>query len=563
MKHTYAFLLLSMPYTLLSMPYTAAHAGIRVGNLSRSNAAGYQAVNEMRYRADIANQVAAANVAPVELPVAVENSTLAEKIRSGDTNVSVGMDSLERCSMIYPNGEFAWAHPTVGMGIGGAATCTAVVEMRAIGAGENGRDAILARANLAAGDAIKCNISEFSEASWLPAAGEIEFPADNEPTMDDVISVMNREQKQNAGLKIAAAAVIGGLGGNIAGKNEVGSDSLLGGGRHKVQSTIIGAVGGAAIGAGNAYAGKVGGDVILSTGVNAAAGAVVGNMVADGDSVMRIEDCTVDGRQTTCLWGVVVEEQDINLTDSSAPDYQAAFYNTENESIVTCDVDDNTITQYKNCRAADLISIVLDVYQGVKSSKGGQIELDEIAQEQFDKIQGNDAYYMNENNTIKQAAGNGAKYAKISFAKRAGKSYPAMISDVNDKTFGLKRSDWRKLKSTISDSRIYGRSANGQPFVMTEQYSINSFYPMYIDAEDGGIIDLGNKARLKGTLTGAGIGGAMGAFVGYQGAQQDIEDRWVSAVREYKDSLQKVYCATGERFLSHYNDMIIIPNMSE
>ena len=64
---------------------------------------------------------------------------------------------------------------------------------------------------------------------------------------------------------------------------------------------------------------------------------------------------------------------------------------------------------------------------------------------------------------------------------------------------------------------------------------------MYVDSEDGGIIDLGNKARLKATLTGAGIGGAMGAFVGYQGAQSDIETRWLSEVRAYKDSLQKGY----------------------
>ena len=86
---------------------------------------------------------------------------------------------------------------------------------------------------------------------------------------------------------------------------------------------------------------------------------------------------------------------------------------------------------------------------------------------------------------------------------------------------------------------------------------------MMVDAADGGIIDLGNKARLKSTLIGAGAGGAMGAFVGYQGAQTDIENRWVTATREYNDSLQKVYCATGNRFLGFYNDTIFIPSLSE
>ena len=79
------------------------------------------------------------------------------------------------------------------------------------------------------------------------------------------------------------------------------------------------------------------------------------------------------------------------------------------------------------------------------------------------------------------------------------------------------------------------------------------------DADDGGVVDLSNKARMKGTLTGAGLGAGMGAFSGYQGAQDDIQQRWLSAVREYKDSLQKIYCATGTHFLAQYNDMAMIP----
>ena len=286
------FLFLSMPYALCLMPYTAS-AGIRVGNLSRNNAAAYQQVNELRYGTQAATT---ANPIPV-----------ANTVQAVDAPTSNGPVDMEKCSMIYPDGEFAMARPTLGRGMGGATTCTAVVEMRAIGAGPNGSDAILARANLAAGDAVECNISQFPDATYLPAAGEIEFPADAEPTIDDVIKIMNDEQKQNAGIKIAAGAILGGLGGNMAGANEPGSDGLLGGGKAKTQSTIIGALGGAALMAGNAYTGKVAGDTILSTGVNAAAGAVVGNIVATGDPVLRIEACTVDNKETKCLW-VYVEE---------------------------------------------------------------------------------------------------------------------------------------------------------------------------------------------------------------------------------------------------------------
>ena len=96
-----------------------------------------------------------------------------------------------------------------------------------------------------------------------------------------------------------------------------------------------------------------------------------------------------------------------------------------------------------------------------------------------------------------------------------------------------------------------------------QENALNNFYPMMLDATDGGIIDLGNKARLKSTLTGAGVGGALGAFSAYQGAQSDIENRWVTAVREYKDSLGKFYCVTGNRYLGQYNDEVVIPNMQQ
>jgi hypothetical protein len=64
-------------------------------------------------------------------------------------------------------------------------------------------------------------------------------------------------------------------------------------------------------------------------------------------------------------------------------------------------------------------------------------------------------------------------------------------------------------------------------------------------------------------MIGAGTGAGLGAFTAYQGAQDEIDLRWVSAVQEYKDSLQKFYCATGTRYLSQYNDVVVIPNMAQ
>jgi len=558
-----------------AMPHYANAAGVRVGNASRSYAAAYNEVNMQRQQAAAANQpyigvtttsAAAANATnpEVNLPIRVANANLAKQIARGDTTAKVGISQLESCGAIYPNGEFAWDTPTAGMGAGGAQTCVAVVEMRGYQMGVGGADVVLARANLAAGDALKCNISEFPESGYTIDAQNVTFPADAEPTVDDVIKVLNSEQKKNAGLKIAATTIIGGLGGNIAGKNEIGEDSLMGTGKHKMKSTALGALGGAAIGVGNVYAGKVGGDIILSTGVNAAAGGLIGNMAASGDSVLRIEDCTLpDQSKTKCLWGMVITKKEINLDDESAPEYKAAFYNLTDGSTVVCNGKQNDSGAWTNCNEMELISIKLEAYPDK--------DIDTITSENFQAItnDGTKQYHIvksPQGKSIESGSpsdGSGI-YAKISSAGQPDKRTPAMISNVQDKAFGIKRSDWidwkRKNSGISSDDRIFGRNAKGEGFKLSGSFSLDEFYPMYLDAEDGGIIDLGNKARLKTTLIGAGAGGALGAYSGYQGAQKDIDDRWVSAVREYKDSLQKIYCVTGQRFLSYYNDTVIIPN---
>ena len=144
------------------------------------------------------------------------------------------------------------------------------------------------------GDSMNCNISDFPEHSWLPEAAKVEFPSDTEPTREDVIAVMNEEQKQHAGLKILAGGLVAAVAGNAMGENDVGKDGIFGTSKSKLKSTAIGALGGAGLMAASSFGGKVGGDMIMSAGVNAAAGAVVGNMVASGDAVLRIEDCIVD-----------------------------------------------------------------------------------------------------------------------------------------------------------------------------------------------------------------------------------------------------------------------------
>lgn len=553
-----------------------ASAGIRVGNMSRNNAQGYQQVNDMRYNAaaNTATVAAAVNPIPADTPIPVSNAAMSNSIRTGDANAAENMAKLERCSMIYPDGEFAWSRPTVGNGAGGASTCTAVVEMRAIGAGLNGSDAILARANLAAGDVVECNISHFPEGAWLPAAGEIEFPADAQPTIDDVVEIMNAEQKQNAGFKIAAGAILGGLGGNMAGAPEPGQDGILGGGKAKTNSTIIGALGGAALMAGNAYTGKVAGDTILSTGVNAAAGAVVGNIVATGDSVLRIEACTVDGRDTQCLWGYL---EQYDTLDDGTP-----YISAKNPSdFKVCKTKGTETCEYKALNIQNAIikgpfatyndTQKTGTFKQTNRSTGEKMDIATLYTEDGGQkiMQAEEKYCYINNKMVSYSSNCDDVWIMLRGTVNVinGRT-PAMVVNVEDNGMGWKKSDWSKFVSRFGTREVVGRTGRGVAANLdnttnTRTLQDGGFVPLYQDSEDGGIIDLSNKARMKGTLTGAGVGGGMGAFAGYQGAQQDIEDRWVSAVQEYKDSLQKIYCATGTRFLSHYNDTVIIPQMDD
>ena len=546
---------LSVLVALGTMP-CVSDAAIRVDNVSRSNAQGYQQVNEQRYQQTAPVEQAA----PVELPINVTNQQLANQIMAGDGNAGVTVDQLEMCKMIYPNGTFEWARPTIGLGTGGAPTCTSVVELRVIGQGQNGGDLVVARANLAAGDSFDCNISNFPEATLLPDAGNVEFPADTQPTVEDVKKVMNEEQKQNAVIKIIGGAVLGGLGGNVAGKNEVGHDGLLGGGKDKITSTVIGAVGGAGLMAASSYSGKVAGDMIMSAGVNAAAGAVMGNMVADGESIMRIEKCIHDGVEKSCLWGYLKKTE--NITDKNA-----YVLISDINTFMLCDNNGD-----KGCTIADLTGGTVQGYNGMtKPSNKQPYTLRDMYEEKFEKEQ---TKYCLVNGEMKNQTAadcpDDKRYVKISGASKVSSRVPAMVVGVEEPKFGFKSTDLNNVKKTYFNNVFVGRSGNGEASSLSSDFEGESqevlwaaFDVMSREASDGGMIDLSNKARLKGTLTGAGIGGGVGAFTAYQGAQTEIDERWVAAVREYKDSLQKFYCGTGTRFLSFYNDTIVMPKQTQ
>ena len=541
-----------------------AFAGIRVGNLSRNYAGTYKntaAVEQMYY-----DSVATAEpdvVVETSLPIPVANKELAENIRRGvDENTNI--ETLNNCAMIYPEGEFVWDRPTIGRGAGGSPTCVAVVEMRKIKANSNLEYTVVARGKLAAGDTLHCNISDFPTATYLPDITSVVFPADNPPTREDVVKVMNEEQKNKAGLKIAAGAVVAGIAGNLVGKSEIGSDSLFGTNEEKLKSTAAGAAIGAALMTASTYSGKVAGDVILHTGVNAAAGGIVGNMMASGDAVLRVEKCVDGGVEKTCLWGT------LQKTDSEGAPTKHVYYNPDKaDGVIECDNED------KNCK-----------YNGslIFKSIAGKTAKDFVGKKAAEVLAGQSdvqeyKYDESDSGNKTMTAGTGGYYL-ASVAKRAGAPMPAVIVGFQDSAFGIKAKDWYNWQSANGKTaKICLRDSRGNPYncstggtVQNQEnadaaqqikYDINDFNPIKLEADDGGVVDFSNKARLGSTLKGAGVGGALGGFAGYQGAQSDIEERFVLATREYNDSLEKFYCGSGRKWLSFYNDEVMIPTMKK
>jgi hypothetical protein len=473
---------------------------------------------------------------------------------SGDIKSAVEDTKMDSCKMIYPNGTFEWTRPTIGVGAGGAQTCTSVVELRVLGQAEDGGDLVVARANLAAGDSFDCNIDNFPEATWLPEVEKVSFPADTQPTIEDVKRVMDEEQKQNAVVKIIGGALLGGLGGNIAGKNEVGKDSMLGGGKDKIISTVVGTVGGAGLMAASTYSGKVAGDMIMSAGVNAAAGAVMGNIVADGESKMRIEKCNVGGVEQTCLWGFVEETSDVDGN---------AYVSTTNI------YDFKVCKDGEGCENKNLTGGTVDGYseERLVGGKSRKWTLEDVYRNEFRQV--STRYCIDKQGEMKsegeaeECDNDTIRYVKISGAKAVTKRIQAMAVGIKDKKPSGYKS-FEDLKNDNASPTFVGRTSSGEETTLPAEVdgsklSWSDFKPLEVDSSDGGVIDMSNKARLGGTLTGAGIGGGVGAFTAYQGAQSEIDERWVAAVREYKDLLQKFYCGTGTRFLSFYNDTVVIP----
>lgn len=533
------FLILSMSAAVMLLPYSAVHAALRVNNSSITQAQ-IQAANAMREMA-AATQINAPQVA----------HTITDA--NGNTT-TISSEQMDACNAIYPGGTFDWTKPTTGMKSGSGATCSALVELRSYNGGTS--YTVLATGYVAAGDAVKCNIDEFPN---ITATGrDFTYPADEPPTVEDVEKVMAQENKSNAGFKILAAAVVGGLGGNLVGKGDDG----FGINNDKLKTTAIGAASGVALMTASTQVNdyKVG-SAILSTGMNAAAGAVAGNVMASGEEVLQIDNCKIDGAENKkCLYGTIATDSVAKVESNDTTSY---FYDYDTNDSYECTKKKN---KYEACRRIVLSNLT---FQGISVCK--DTDVSEDCKEKLKELTGPSTFKLsNEENSLynggtleAETEGNKGKYIKIESAKTAGTRKGAMIKladSTPNNVFGYKSEDWRKRNTDKSklklDNKLY--DLYGKEIPGTD---INNFSPAYKSASDGSVIDFNNAARTKSTMIGAGAGGALGALSGVSGANAAIQERYLTAVREYEDSLGNIACYTGNRYLSRYNDTIVVPAM--
>lgn len=496
------------------------------------------------------------------LPVEVEDARLAAKIKN-NTSDSVTISDLEKCAMIDIRGVFKWGVPKSGMRQTLQPQCIAVVDLV-----DYNTKKVLATTTVAAGDAIKCNIDEFPESGYLPALGEVILPADNPPTEKDVEKALNKEQKQNAGFKIAAAAIIGGLAGNALSPKESGDSKLLGTGKKQMAGSAIGALAAGGIMAASSYSGKVAGETIKSGAVNATAGMIVGNMAAgmsNTGSVLATAKCTLGKQEHDCVIGhfykkiaPLPEKQRVNKEEKSVEYYttstgNSTYYCYEDNQRTKC-TSFNKPLQNISLVTVDKKSVLLSSTKPADFGVNNRFEPFYIRNNQLEAKSQNDneqAYFQIDTAWV-------SSVAKMAYA---------VLDNLPSKTFGYKVSDFEsslKKKVTGYYVRYNNTTTVGNRLDQKDGKTINAaeytFTPAARSSEDGGIIDLSNEARAKATMAGAGAGAALGGFVGYQGAQSEISERLVTALNDYTNSLNNFYCTTGKRFMSFYNGLAEVPS---
>ncbi|MDR0449462.1 MAG: hypothetical protein LBG89_03335 [Rickettsiales bacterium] len=517
----------------------SAGKGVGQGSVSVSfgDGSGVNLITEAPGLIQQAQEAEAARLA-APLPIRVANPDIERLIRAGDISAGVDLEDLEICRSVNPtSGAFAWDRPNF-RGTGAAYdsnkdTCVAEVSLVAR---DVSQAVIVAKMNVPVGATFECNIDSFPESGFQPEMAGVVFPADREPTREDVEKQMDKERAKNPLAKTIGGVLVGGLMGNMIGANDSGGDGLFGTNKDKMIATGIGAAAG---GTGMYVAqntGHVVGSTIESAMIAGAGGTIIGNITAGivgGNAILDIRPCKIKGQERTCIIGMSykINEDRINVICNTEGNFR--------NDCLLLSTNQNTAEGRETCRnfKAD----------GAESC---------VKDDRMDAAGGNCA-------NVKRFSVKGEKGER---AETDGK----WIAGTCNKAVQGKRAvmEWNgKKDATLADFRkanpgqvcVYPADLSGNSLIGADCDSMD-FDPSVKDASDGGIIDFNNSARNTGTLIGTGVGTGVGALAGYKGAGSALDDRWHSAVLEYADSMKKFKCYSGGWLLGDYRNIITIPS---
>nr|MCR4917947.1 hypothetical protein [Alphaproteobacteria bacterium] len=267
-------------------------------------------------------------------------------------------------------------------------------------------------------------------------------------------------------------------------------------------------------------------------------------------ALLKIEKCSNNNtnEETTCLWGIRKKYGD--------PVKGEVYYNPVDKKAKVC-INGNT-------QCSGLSKVELGYFKDTQNNTHPVSYLDGKV---YSSVINQDSLYTeNENESEGFTPDKGGQWVKLQpdTTKNVSSTSAALIWDFPESRKGSKPEDWKKWETqNAGNIQICDRDGKGNAYNCETSNNAEGFSPITRTAADGAIVDLSDKTRKKDTLKGAGVGGAVGGFSAYQGAQDDIEARWVQASDEYDASLKNFYCGTGIKFLAEYKHDAEIPQMAE
>jgi len=333
---------------------------------------------------------------------------------------------------------------------------------------------------------------------------------------------------------------------------------------------------------------------VMSAGINAATGAVVGNIASGmhggGQRILVLRECLREDGSTTgeqCLWGSVLTGG-IRLggeNDKECQNGNTCYYNpfskiTICDSVLTGTQQEGAEPGRNHFRRVGNVTVSMVAGKNVSSTSEAEW-ITEIRNSTNAPcfIDLNNSGNFTINNTCNKSdeaeiksvffrissSGTPENVSAVCGATRQN----AMLQGVNlqptmiGNIMGIRadRSGWREAGGTVVSRTTDGNITTLSNGWGNQEDLHRNFTPLTVGAEDGDVLDFTNRARTTATLSGAGVGAGLGALSARKEALDAVQMRLIEATEQYEALTRRFYCFTGTRYLSDYNMPVTIPQL--